>query len=184
MSTGTPFAAPLGKRLVAESIDLIVLFFVWVGLMDLLHAKAIDAHEIFFLMLVIYVAYQAFLMQLWSGQTLGKRLADIAVVSTVDGRAPGKLICVCRPLARSVVFALLAFYTKDLDDSSIVALFGLLISMEMTIVAGLMTHQSFADLICRTLVVNLPPLQPHRAPAGPMYSKSDAEFGVPPKRVK
>jgi len=30
---------------------------------------------------------------------------------------------------------------------------------------------------------NVPPLQPHRAPAGPMFSSEDAEFGPKPRKA-
>ncbi|MEY4766808.1 MAG: hypothetical protein RI907_3481 [Pseudomonadota bacterium] len=40
--------------------------------------------------------------------------------------------------------------------------------------------RTLTDRIARTIVVALPPPQPHRAPAFPMYSRHDAEFGVPP----
>lgn len=42
--------------------------------------------------------------------------------------------------------------------------------------------QSVADFLSGTLVVKLPPPQAHRAPAVPMFSAHDAEFGVPPRR--
>jgi hypothetical protein len=41
---------------------------------------------------------------------------------------------------------------------------------------------SLTDRITKTIVVNIPPPQPHRAPAVPMYSATDAEFGPRPKR--
>lgn len=47
------------------------------------------------------------------------------------------------------------------------------------------TRRTLTDRVLGVLVVLLPPLQPHRAPAGPMYSASDSELGViaqPPER--
>jgi hypothetical protein len=43
---------------------------------------------------------------------------------------------------------------------------------------------TIADIVAHTRVVNTPPPQPHRAPAGPMYSATDAEFGYQPRRRK
>jgi hypothetical protein len=63
----------------------------------------------------------------------------------------------------------------------IVSLLGLLFA-ETTLLGHSATRQTLADRVARSLVVNLPPLQPHRAPAGPMYSATDKEFGFPPRR--
>jgi len=42
--------------------------------------------------------------------------------------------------------------------------------------------RSITDRVARSLVVNIPPPQPHRAPAVPtMYSAPDAEFGPRPQ---
>jgi uncharacterized RDD family membrane protein YckC len=46
------------------------------------------------------------------------------------------------------------------------------------------TRRGVADRFAQTLVIKLPPLQPHRAPAVPMFSANDAEFGNPPKRPR
>ncbi len=40
--------------------------------------------------------------------------------------------------------------------------------------------RTLSDRIARTIVISMPPPQPHRAPAFPMYSRNDAEFGMPP----
>jgi uncharacterized RDD family membrane protein YckC len=42
--------------------------------------------------------------------------------------------------------------------------------------------RTLTDRLAGTIVINLPPPQPHRAPAFPMYSRDDAEFGVKPNR--
>jgi hypothetical protein len=55
---------------------------------------------------------------------------------------------------------------------------------ELGMMYTLPTRQTLSDLVSRTLVVNVPPPQPHRAPAAPMYSPTDAEFGVRPGRRK
>lgn len=39
--------------------------------------------------------------------------------------------------------------------------------------------RTLTDRLARTIVVNMPPPQPHRAPAFPMFSRRDAEFGMP-----
>ena len=45
-------------------------------------------------------------------------------------------------------------------------------------------RQGVADFLFKTLVVNRPLPQPHRAPAAPMYSPTDAEFGAKPRLVR
>lgn len=42
-------------------------------------------------------------------------------------------------------------------------------------------HQSLADLLSHALVVTLPQVQPHRAPAAPMFSRGHVEFGRVPE---
>jgi uncharacterized RDD family membrane protein YckC len=58
----------------------------------------------------------------------------------------------------------------------------------LVVVLGMMftlpSRQTLADLVARTLVINVPPPQPHRAPAAPMYSATDAEFGVRPRVIQ
>jgi hypothetical protein len=49
---------------------------------------------------------------------------------------------------------------------------------------SLRSRRTIADFVAGTLVVNTPPLQPHRAPAAPMYSAGDAEFGYAPRKPK
>lgn len=38
--------------------------------------------------------------------------------------------------------------------------------------------RTLTDRFAGTIVISMPPPQPHRAPAFPMYSRHDAEFGV------
>ena len=52
---------------------------------------------------------------------------------------------------------------------------------ETTLLERSVAGRTIADRLAGSIVVNLPPLQPHRAPAAPMYSASDAEFGQPPR---
>jgi hypothetical protein len=56
--------------------------------------------------------------------------------------------------------------------------------VELGMMFTLPTRQTLADLVARTLVINVPPPQPHRAPAAPMYSATDAEFGVRPRVIR
>jgi len=44
-------------------------------------------------------------------------------------------------------------------------------------------RRSVADVLFGTMVINVPPPQPHRASAAPMYSPDDAEFGLRPRRI-
>jgi len=60
-------------------------------------------------------------------------------------------------------------------------LLGLVIA-DVTLLERSASRETLTDRLAGSLVVNLPPLQPHRAPAVPMYSATDAEFGHPPSR--
>jgi hypothetical protein len=81
-----------------------------------------------------------------------------------------------------VMITAAVFAEVFLSASSILTL--AVIAVDIALITFLSTQQSLPDLISRTLVVNTPPVQPHRAPAGPMYSASDAEFGIPPRKMK
>jgi hypothetical protein len=54
------------------------------------------------------------------------------------------------------------------------------ITVELALMAHTSWRRSVADLFARTIVVNRPPPQAHRAPAYPMFSAKDEEFGPKP----
>lgn len=56
--------------------------------------------------------------------------------------------------------------------------------VEVDFLFSMASRRTGADLVSGTMVVNTPPPQPHRAPAAPMYSPNDAEFGYPPQKPR
>jgi uncharacterized RDD family membrane protein YckC len=133
------------------------------------------------IMPMLYVAYHTFFLVAWEGQSPGKRLFNIQVTSAVGTGDLSQLRCLARPAIRAALVVAAAISNTFYEESVLVIL---VLAADVFLVAVLPSRQTLPDLICRTLVVNRPPVQPHRAPAGPMYSASDAEFGIPPRKPK
>ena len=183
MADASGFAATPRKRILAAFLD-----FLLIGLAALLlHASAdVLGRRLSFelLVAVAYIAYHAAFLRLWAGQSPGRRTFDITVVSAEGGDLKlGQ--AVMRSLIRPgmvIAASVPVFYANRVDLGVQIAAVVLLLE------AGLMfstrSRRTGADMVSGTLVVNTPPLQPHRAPAAPMYSERDAEFGYPPRRPK
>lgn len=127
-------------------------------------------------LVVIHLGYN------WAGLMrpewgLGKVAADIRVVS-LHGGAPTQAQCLVRIGAR-VLLMVLFLVPAGFNDQPGMLLVPLL--LEVGLIATHPRRQSLADLLAGTLVIRQPAAQPHRAPAGPMFSRTDAEFGQPPK---
>jgi uncharacterized RDD family membrane protein YckC len=183
MADASTFTATPRKRLSAAFVD-----FLLVGLAALLTHALTDAggHRLDFEMLVpvSYFAYHSTFLYLWAGQSPGRRTFDITVVSAVgtDLRLWQALVrSAARPsivLAASV--SIVPFTPVDFG----VQIAAVVLLLEVGLLFSMASRRTGADLISGTLVVNTPPLQPHRAPAVPMYSASDAEFGYPPRKPR
>ena len=138
---------------------------------------------------LILLAYQAYFLAFRGGVTPGKYVQNIAVVST-NGNAIHELQALLR--AASLAMPWLLFSLADSrwfnaqfprDTTSLISAIGLAwITLDVILIEFSRHRRSLTDWISSTLVVALPPLQPHRAPAVPMFSANDAEFGNPPKR--
>jgi len=143
--------------------------------------------------LVLYIGYFAFCMLPPDRNTLGERLNAIAAV-TIRGEPlslPGSII-------RAVLVSFLWAGWMLMDTSpprgipvSVIVALGIFTTLAFCwgvadVISLLVTpsHRTLTDRVLRTVVVNIPPLQPHRAPAGPMYSATDAELGVIPQPPK
>jgi uncharacterized RDD family membrane protein YckC len=138
---------------------------------------------------LIFFVYQAYFLYFKDGVTFGKYIHNIAVVS-LDG-SPLKLNQVLvRALSLSVPWLLLAAGDSSLAKRMMPYVSpGLLptvgmawLLLDVVLIEFLRTRRSMTDHVAGTVVVNLPPPQPHRAPAAPMFSASDAEFGTAPRR--
>ncbi|MGH8709627.1 MAG: RDD family protein, partial [Burkholderiales bacterium] len=131
-----------------------------------------------------YIAYHGVFLHLWKGQSPGRRTFDISVVS-FEGGDLNLVQAVLRSVIRpGVVVAVTVpvYYVNRFDLGIQIAAIVLL--LETGLMLSTRSRRTGADLASATLVVNTPPLQPHRAPAVPMYSARDAEFGYPPQRPK
>lgn len=105
----------------------------------------------------------------------------------MSGTAPSAWQGFVRATVRFLPFGLIAVpWRADVpfEEAASAAIEISILSMWIADVALLRqspTRQTIADRLSRTLVVNMPPRQPHPAPAIPMFSATDREFGTPPK---
>jgi uncharacterized RDD family membrane protein YckC len=184
MADASAFSATPRKRLAAAFVD-----FLLVSLGALLTYASADAlgHRLKFEMVVIvaYFAYHAAFLYLWAGQSPGRRTFDISVVSA-DGVDLRLWQAVIRSLTRPALI-IAASAVPVLSFSRIVSevqVAAAVLLLELGLLLSLSSRRTGADMLSGTVVVNTPPPQPHRAPAVPMYSASDAEFGYPPRKPK
>jgi uncharacterized RDD family membrane protein YckC len=180
MHAAAPFLATTSKRIAAAAIDLGPLAFLWMVIL----AAATDAGLPILLLALLtplsYVTYQAAFLYYWDGESPGRRTCNIRVVLADGGRELGLWRCVARPLVRTLSIVAGGLLAQWIGAIAL----ALALMLDFLLIAWLPLKQSLPDIVCRTLVVNAPPPQPHRAPAAPMYSASDAEFGPPPRRIK
>lgn len=185
MTAPTSFIAPANKRIAAFLFDFFAASALFMTLVTVVELNGGDIGSMRLYLLCLAAYHLAFL--LWrGGATLGKSLQDIAVVSE-HGRALAPWSSLARVAVR---YGPLLLLTIDYPDwEPVPALLGLVAKVaagliwlrESHLLQHAPTRQTLADRAARSMVVNLPPPHTHRAPAGPMYSASDAEFGVPPK---
>ena len=178
----TQFSAPPHKRLLAAGMDLLCVFTIATFLAPLLK---LVGREVRFesLVVLVYFVYELSFLWHWTGQSPGRRLLGIVVLRS-SGGALSWFHALIRPTARAVaIIATSAFvfryswpeYVGDIR----IPLFPLI---ELGLIFTNPSRRTLADYLAFTVVANSPPLQPHRAPAAPMYSANDAEFGYPPSR--
>lgn len=167
-------ATPL-RRAAAAGIDFAVALLLATLTASIIQQVRLDLLAIGLAAVLIFLAYHFSFLYYWSGQTPGRRVLSIQVVSTRQAIALTPLQCATRPLLRFLwLIAFLPLERKfEIPWLSTVPLFA-----DLALMTFLPSRQTVADLLCRTVVVNNPPPQPHRAPAGPMYSATDAEFGI------
>lgn len=186
MAGAAPFIAHPVRRLVAGFLDL-VLAVMSAGIASTIaQAVGYNANEAE-LALLGYALYHAAFYWAWDGQTIGLRILDIRSVSAIGGAGLSALQIIARATFRPALLYVLgwAAYWIARDQPSVFAVILLTPLLgELGMMFTLPSRQTLSDMVSRTLVVNVPPPQPHRAPAAPMYSATDAEFGVRPRRVR
>ena len=141
---------------------------------------------------LVLFGYHAYFLIWKDGVSFGKFLRGICVVS-VNGESLSILQSILRAALISAPYTWLS--TSEIGPSvvrgqmppilsvlSIAALWWWL--ADIFLVETLDGRRTLTDRVAKTMVENLPPLQPHRAPAAPMYSENDAEFGPKPRRPR
>ena len=138
---------------------------------------------------LVFFAYQIYFLQFKNGCSPGKYVRNICVVSAHGGDLQPRQ-CVVRAAAAALPWVLIGVGDMSALDTRYISIppralpcVGvLLLFADLLILEYLRSRRTLADRVAHTLVVNLPPIQPHRAPAVPMYSATDVEFGHPPQR--
>jgi uncharacterized RDD family membrane protein YckC len=185
MASAAPFIANPIRRLAGGLVDL-VLAVMSAGIISGMAQTLGYTSNQLELALLIYAIYHASFYWLGGGQTPGQRTFDIRTVSAVGGIDLSTAQALARAGLRPLVLYLTGWASNSVlphfNVAAVIVLAPLL--GELGMMFTLPTRQTLSDLASRTLVVNVPPLQPHRAPAAPMYSPTDVEFGVRPKRTK
>ena len=186
MTSPRSFLAEPGKRLAAGAFDFFAVFLTFLAVSGFAEASGIDWGT-FRVFAIVALIYHFLCLLLLHGQTLGKRAQGICVL-TSNGEAISWWRSLLRASCRYLpLIALTIEYrewevTEALTGLGLRASVGLFCLGEIALIQRPPSRQSLADRVAGTLVVNTPEVQPHRAPAIPMYSSNDAEFGHPPQR--
>ena len=183
------YAASSGRRLWAGAFDAISVAVIFLAVAAAAEGLGLDLSR-WSVFALIYFLYNLICLVYRDGRTLGKTAVDICVVSAAGRRLT---------LAESITRAAARSWPLFLLDAKIAGVLDWYLSLPLTVLLGMLslatlliaettllgrspTRQTIADRLAGSLVVTLPPMQPHRAPAIPMYSPTDAEFGRPPGR--
>jgi uncharacterized RDD family membrane protein YckC len=185
MANVSPFVARPARRLAAGTIDLVLATMAAVFVLVIVDHAEYSTNETR-LALMVYALYHASFFRLWDGQTPGLRTFDIRAVSRTGGIELSPRQTLVRAGFRPLLLYVLDWATNLMRYSPDVAaiIVAAPLAAELGMMFTLATRQTLSDLVSGTLVVNVPPPQPHRAPAAPMYSRTDAEFGVRPRPSK
>jgi uncharacterized RDD family membrane protein YckC len=184
MSAATPYLASMEKRMAAAAIDCLVVTFVVVMSLWAIERLSLDPRLPWGIGFLMYVGYQAYALHRLGGMGIGRSLMGICVVSTEAGVDLSFVQSISRPTIRVIWLVTPTAMALELKEDWLLAVVAVPVFLDLFFINILPQRQTIADLICRTVVVNTPPLQPHRAPAAPMYSATDREFGVRPRKLR
>ena len=177
MSTANGFIAPPFKRYTAFFVDAIVvlLIFAMVVVLGAAAERDLQRWDVF---AIVYALYQGGMVAHHADQTFGRYLTGVTVMTRDGGR-----LLAAQSYYRAMIRAMpLALVESDVFPGEwTFGAWAILMSIEYHRIASAPQRRTLADVLAQTLVINLPPPHTHRAPAGPMFSKDDREFGVPPK---
>ena len=188
MKSARPEVAAKSNRLVAHGFDIVMVgmaywFVAYAG------QSADTSLESPLVYAVLFFAYQLFFLRWNDGASFGKSLRGICVISEAGtklthGQAIARALALSLPFALFAARDLVEALLSTLPDSEYLAMLpgALWCLAELYFAESDPLSRSLTDRITHSLVVNVPPPQPHRAPATPMYSATDAEFGPRPKK--
>jgi uncharacterized RDD family membrane protein YckC len=187
MPSARPDVASKSNRLVAFGFDVVMVGMAYWFLAYAAERLSASLDESL-TFAVVFFGYQLFFLRWNDGASFGKSLRGICVISASGTRLSSNQ-AVIRALVLTLPFALLAAQDilaallYSLPDARYLAILPSILwwLVELYFVESDQMGQSLTDRISKSLVVNVPPPQPHRAPAVPMHSATDREFGPRPK---
>ena len=185
MPNAAPFIAPPWKRVAAGAVDGVLFLLLFIVAIAAVTSVVGDlwGPGLAAVAAATYVVYHVAFFLVLEDATPGLRALNMRIVSTTAGGSLSLAKMLVRSAFRPVMlyaFAQMVYLVHPFFAAEPMLFAPLLV--ELAMMFTLPSRQTLSDLVARTLVVNVPPPQPHRAPAGPMYSPSDAEFGLPPGR--
>ena len=169
---GVPFA-PTGKRIKACVFDLFMVGGVFGVAYCAPGFPSMQSPGFQIALWLLFFIHQV-LSVVRPSVGVGKSLQEIQVVREFDGAVPTLLQAAVRGTIRTAMVAYASSRVLQGDSEMVLCLPAV---VELAAIEFSLRRQSVADLVAGTVVVKTPPYQPHRAPAGPMYSKDDREFG-------
>ena len=185
MQNAAPFIARPARRIAAGIVDLVVLLLFVILAFGIVSHTGQTPYGIE-VVLVTYALYHFVCFSSLHGTTAGLQLFDMQIVAATTGRELTLGKAFARGAFRPALFYavwLAATYGDPFPQMK----FAMVITplfVEVVMMFTSPTRQTLSDFVTRTLVINVPPPQPHRAPAAPMYSATDAEFGVQPRKIE
>jgi uncharacterized RDD family membrane protein YckC len=190
VANAAPFIASPVKRFVAGTLDValysICLTLVVAVVTSMGDSRGFGMPLVAAAASVTYALYHLVFFWFLAGATPGLRAFDMQLVRASDGGDLSVVQVLVRAGFRPLLLWLFGWSVDLLAAPSIrvEAVLPVPLLLELGMMFTLPSRQTLSDLVSNTLVVNVPPPQPHRAPAAPMYSPADAEFGLPPRRKR
>ena len=179
MPRAASFTAAPRKRVWAWCFDVLsVSMLLWLALALARGLRIeLDGRTTFAL---LFFAYHFVGLALREGRTLGKAAVEIMVVAA-SGRQLSPLAAAARAGYRTLPLLIAVAPIREADVAAGIALM-VLVAVELYLLERSPTRQTVADLLARSLVVDSPPRQPYRVPAGPTRAARNAAPSVPSAR--
>lgn len=176
MSNSRPYLASIQRRLFAFVLDSGILLLASLVVFGVIDALGQSPMLLLWIIPILFFGYHITVLTN-PNIAFGRVVASISV-KAVRGNDLTQRQALIRVASRTALVAI-GFVGAVVNHAPWIML--LPVGIELLLIAASPWRQSIADLLAGTLVVRAPQVQPHRAPAAPMYSATDSEFGVPPK---